>query len=341
MKEGKLKVAVIGLGRMGQIHFRHLLYLTPNVLLVAVADAFYDKEEFQSQYPLLTFSNDAEEIIKSPEIDTVVICTPTSTHANLIRKAIEHRKNIFCEKPLDLSLSVTMEVIKMAKDSGIQLMFGFNRRFDTDFIQLKKTVVSGSIGDPQIIKITNRDPGLPPVGFIKNSGGMFMDFTIHDFDMARYIMGKEVIEIFARGLVFIDDAVGEAGDIDTSLVTMIFDDGSYAMIDNSRKAVYGYDQRIEIFGSLGMAEVENNLYNQNVIYDVYGIHQSLPLASFSERYKASYLSEMKLFVDAVIGHRELPVSGEDMIAATALAYAANKSMKENRVVKLSEILQKE
>ena len=337
MMNKKINIALIGLGRMGKIHFRHLLQSLPGVSLVAVSDALYNKIDFEKEYPGIFFSNNAEEVINHAEVEAVVICTPTSTHAMLVEKVILQGKHIFCEKPLDLSLAITIDVLQKAKEAGIKLMFGFNRRFDPDFMQTKKSVREGKIGNPQIIKITNRDPGLPSLEFIKTSGGMFMDFTIHDFDMVRYIMDKEVTEVFARGLVFIDEAVGLAGDIDTALITLTFEDGTYAVIDNSRKAVYGYDQRLEVFGDGGMIQVENNLYNRNVVYDENGIHQALPLNSFSERYIGSYLKEMELFIEAVVNNKELPVGSKDMIAATALAYAAKKSVEEKRVVRLSEI----
>ncbi len=337
MTNKKMNIALIGLGRMGKIHFRHLLQSIPGVSLIAVSDALYNKDDFEKKYPGIFFSNNAEDVIGHEGVDAVVICTPTSTHAKLVEKAIVQGKHIFCEKPLDLSLAITVDVLQKAKDAGIKLMLGFNRRFDPDFMQTKKSVKEGKIGDPQIIKITNRDPGLPSVEFIKTSGGMFMDFSIHDFDMVRYIMDKEVTEVFARGLVFIDEEVGKAGDIDTALITLTFEDGTYAVIDNSRKAVYGYDQRLEIFGDGGMIQVENNLYNRNVVYDENGIHHALPLNSFTERYTNSYLKEMELFIDSLINDNELPVCSNDMIAATAIAYAAKKSMEEKRVVKLCEI----
>lgn len=337
MLDKKINIALIGLGRMGKIHFNHLLQSISGVSVVAVSDALYQNADFEKEYPGIFFSNNADDVIGFEGVDVVVICTPTSTHATLVEKAITQGKHIFCEKPLDLSLSITVDVLQKAKDAGIKLMLGFNRRFDPDFIQTKKSVKDGKIGNPQIIKITNRDPGLPSVEFIKTSGGMFMDFSIHDFDMVRYIMDKEVMEVFARGLVFIDEEVGKAGDIDTALITLTFEDGTYAVIDNSRKAVYGYDQRLEVFGSEGMILVENNLYNHNVLYDKNGIHHALPLSSFTERYIKSYLKEMELFIDAVVNNKELLVSSKDMIAATAIAYAAKKSMEEERVVRLSEI----
>ena len=337
MTAKKINVALIGLGRMGKIHFRHLRQAIPGVSVVAVSDAMQKKEAFEKEFGNIFFTNNADEAINHPGVDAVVICTPASSHAELVDKAISKKKNIFCEKPLDLSLEKTDSLLKKAKEAGIKLMLGFNRRFDPEFAQAKKMTGEGKIGNPQIIKITNRDPGIPPVEFIKTSGGMFMDFSIHDFDMIRYIMNKKVTEIFAKGLVFMDPAVGEAGDIDTALISVTFEDGTYAVIDNSRKAIYGYDQRMEIFGDGGMIQVENNLYHRNIVSDEKGIHHALPLNNFTERYTNSYLKEMEFFIDALVNNKELPVTGEDMLIATIMAYAAKKSMEEGRPVKLTEI----
>ncbi len=216
-------------------------------------------------------------------------------------------------------------------------MLGFNRRFDPDFMEARKSVSEKRIGNVQIVKITSRDPGLPPIDYIKNSGGLFMDMAIHDFDMARYIMNKKVVEVFSKGLVLVDKEVGSAGDVDTALTTLIFEDGTYAVIDNSRKAAYGYDQRLEIFGDEGMIQVNNNHHNTNVISDAKGIHHALPLDFFMDRYARSYLKEMELFIDALVNDKEMPVSGEDGLEATLIAIAAKTSMQKGRQVKISEI----
>jgi len=334
----KVNVAVIGLGRMGKIHLRNLVQSIQNAKLVMVADAIYPAEEFKKEYPDLHLTKDAVEAISSNEVDAVVISTPTSSHAALVEQCISYHKHVFCEKPLDLSLAVTKELLQKAEASGVSLMIGFNRRFDPDFMQARKSVSEGKIGNPQIIKITNRDPSLPLIEFVKTSGGMFMDFTIHDFDMVRYMMGKEVTEVYAKGLVFFDKAIADAGDVDTALTTLTFEDGTYAVLDNSRKAVYGYDQRMEIFGDKGMIQVENNLNNRNILYNEEGIHHALPLNSFTERYMQSYRKEMELFIDSLINNTPVPIKNEDVIMATAIAYAAKKSMDEQRPVKLSEEL---
>lgn len=332
MPQQPIRIALIGLGRMGRIHLSHLMHHIPAVIVSAVADSFYPEENFRSEFGNFLFSANPLDVINNPDIDAVVICTPTSTHAALVAAAIDAGKHIFCEKPLDLSLEITEDLLKKAEAANIKLMLGFNRRFDPDFLQAKQSVAAGKIGRLQIIKITNRDPAIPPIEFIKTSGGMFMDFSIHDFDMARYIMNKKVVEVFAKGLVFMDEAVGVAGDIDTALITLTFEDETYGVIDNSRKAVYGYDQRIEIFGDNGMIQVDNNLYNRNTIFDATGIHQALPLNSFSERYKQSYLKEMQVFIDSLWNGNALPIQATDIIAATQIAYAAQASLHHKKPV---------
>lgn len=333
----KINIAILGIGRIGKIHLRNMISYFPEVNVVAVADTNFSPEEFKKQYKEIFFSSDPSEVISNSQVEAVVICTPTSSHAELIEKSLEAGKHIFCEKPVDLSLQRTAVLVKKAKASGLHLMLGFNRRFDPDFLQARKGIQAGKIGDIQIVKITSRDPGLPPIDYIKNSGGLFMDMAIHDFDMARYLMGKEVKEVYAQGLVLIDNEVANAGDIDTALTTLVFEDGTYAVIDNSRKAVYGYDQRIEVFGNNGMIEVKNNLHNTNIIYDADGIHQALPLDFFMDRYANSYLNEMRHFIDVLNNKTVLNVTGEDGLKATIIAVAAKKSVAEKRPVAISEI----
>ena len=333
----QVNIALLGMGRIGKIHFNNITQHFPTAKITAVSDLQDDITLFQQQHNDIFFSNDAQEVIERPDVDAVLICTPTSSHADLIESAIKWGKHIFCEKPMDLSLERTASLSQMAEDAGVKLMLGFNRRFDPDFLAARKAVRDGKIGEVQIVKITSRDPGLPPLDYIKNSGGLFMDMAIHDFDMARYIMDKEVVEVFAKGLVLVDKKVGEAGDVDTALTTLIFADGTYAVIDNSRKAIYGYDQRLEIFGTGGMIQVENNLHNRNVLYDGNGIHHSLPLDFFMDRYTKSYLKEMELFIDALANDKPMPAGGKDGLEATLIAFAAKLSMEIGRAVKLSEV----
>lgn len=333
----KLSLVLIGMGRIGRIHLNNILRQFPTVEIAGVADRDYSAEEFTKQYGAIPFSRDAEELIAQPGVDAVLICTPTSSHAAMIRLALKHGKHIFCEKPVDLSLETTKELVDQVQAAGIKMMLGFNRRFDPDFLHARRQLTDGRIGEVQIVKITSRDPGLPPIDYIKNSGGLFMDMVIHDFDMARYLMGKEVREVYAQGRVLVDPKVGEAGDIDTALTTLIFEDDSYAVIDNSREAIYGYDQRLEIFGNKGMLQVENNLHNKSIIYDQTGIHHSQPLDFFMDRYAASYLNEMKFFIDALQKDQPIPVSGKDGLEAVVIATAAKWSVEKKRPVSIAEV----
>jgi len=333
----KVNIAIFGVGRIGKIHLKNLLRF-PGVTVVAVADTHYPAEEFKKEFKDVFFSSNPDEVLAMPEVEAVLICTPTSSHAPMIELALKSGKHIFCEKPVDLSLERTKALVDMANQSSVKLMLGFNRRFDPDFLQARRSIQAGRVGDIQIIKITSRDPGLPPLDYIKNSGGLFMDMAIHDFDMARYMMGKEVKEVYSRGLVLVDKQVGEVGDVDTALTTLIFEDDTYAVIDNSRKAIYGYDQRLEVFGNKGMIQVDNNQHNRNVISDADGIHHSLPLDFFMDRYAASYLNEIQFFIDALSKNEPIPVGGNDGLKATIIAVAAKKSVLEGRPVAISEII---
>jgi myo-inositol 2-dehydrogenase/D-chiro-inositol 1-dehydrogenase len=332
----KVNIAIFGVGRIGKIHLKNLLRFQ-GVSVVAVADTHFPAEEFKKEFKDVFFSSNPDEVLAMPEVEAVLICTPTSSHAPMIELALKSGKHIFCEKPVDLSLERTKALVDMANQSSVKLMLGFNRRFDPDFLQARRSIQAGRIGDIQIIKITSRDPGLPPLDYIKNSGGLFMDMAIHDFDMARYMMGKEVKEVYSRGLVLVDKQVGEVGDVDTALTTLIFEDDTYAVIDNSRKAIYGYDQRLEVFGNKGMIQVDNNQHNRNIISDADGIHHSLPLDFFMDRYAASYLNEIKFFIDALSKNEPIPVGGNDGLKATIIAVAAKKSVLEGRPVAISEI----
>lgn len=330
-------IGLLGLGRIGKIHFKNIMHYFENVRMAAVADPLFDKAMFEKNYGNIFFSKQEEDVINHPEVDALLICSPTSAHAKSLQLALASGKHIFCEKPMDLSLETTTELAELAARTGVKLMMGFNRRFDPDFMKARETVAAGKIGKVQIVKITSRDPGLPPIDYIRNSGGLFMDMAIHDFDMARYMMNKKVVEVFAKGLVMVDEAVGEAGDIDTALTTLTFEDGTYAVIDNSRKAVYGYDQRIEIFGSGGMVQVENNQHNRNILFNETGIHSALPLDFFMDRYAESYAREMELFIDSLVHDKEVPVGAADALEATRIAVAARMSMDEGRPVKIEEV----
>jgi len=334
----KINVAVAGLGRIGKIHLKNLCRNFPEIEVVAVMDVFDESKVIADEFNIPVFVKDFDELLAVPGVDAVVICSPTDTHADYVVKAAQAGKQIFCEKPLDLSLDRVKEVLEIIEESGVKLMLGFNRRFDPEFKKIRQLVANDAIGDPQIIKITSRDPGPPPVSYIKVSGGMFLDMTIHDFDMARYISGKQVKEVYAKGAVMVDPEIGKAGDIDTAIITLTFEDETMAVIDNCRKAVYGYDQRLEVFGSKGMVQAENNFPNNHKLYTSSCISGDLPLHFFLERYDASYNQEIREFIDALVTGGKMPVDGNDGLQSIAIGLAAKKSVAEGRPVKISEIL---
>lgn len=333
-----IKVAVAGLGRIGKIHLNNLCRNVVGVEVVAVMDVLEESAELARQYGIERFVNSFDDLISLKEVEAVVICSPTDLHANHVMKAARAGKDIFCEKPLDLSLEKVKEVLKVVEECGVKLMLGFNRRFDPDFEKIRNLVIQGSVGDPQIIKITSRDPGPPPLSYIKVSGGMFLDMTIHDFDMARYISGKEVKEVYTAAAVKVDPGIGEAGDYDTAVITLIFEDDTLAVIDNSREAVYGYDQRLEVFGNGGMAQADNKFPNNHRLFKKEGVSGDLPLHFFLERYQESYVKEMQQFIEALRTGSEMPVGTKDGWMSIVIALAATKSAKEKRPVKITEII---
>ncbi|TKJ37852.1 MAG: inositol 2-dehydrogenase [Planctomycetes bacterium B3_Pla] len=333
-----IKLAIAGLGRIGKIHLKNLCRNFPEVDVVGVMDVLDESKNIADEFNVNYFVKTIHELIALPDLDGIVICSPTDTHADYVEKAAKAGKHIFCEKPLDLSLDRVQEITAIVEQAGVGLMLGFNRRFDPEFKKVRELVVNGSIGEPQIVKITSRDPGPPPVEYVKVSGGIFLDMTIHDFDMARYISGKQVKEVYAKGAVMVDPEIGKAGDIDTASIILTFEDDTMAIIDNCRRAVYGYDQRLEVFGSKGMAQAENNFPDNHKLYTESGVSGALPLHFFLERYAASYNQEMKEFIDALVSGGKMPVDGNDGLMSIAIGLAAKKSVKENRPVRISEII---
>ena len=332
-----INVAVAGLGRIGKIHLKNLVRNFSEIKVLAVMDVVDESMAIAEEYNIPVFVKTFDELLAVPDLDALVICSPTDTHADYVVKAAQAGKHIFCEKPLDLNLERVKEVLGIVKEEGVSLMLGFNRRFDPEFRKIRELVENGSVGDLRIMRITSRDPGPPPLSYIKTSGGMFLDMTIHDFDMARYLSLSEVEEVYTQGAVLIDPAIGEAGDVDTAITTLRFANGALGVIDNSRQAVYGYDQRVEVFGSKGYVEVKNDFPNSARLSTAEGVISEKPFYFFLERYTASYIEELKSFVDAVINDKEPPVTGSDGLQPVLIGMAALQSLKENRPVKIKEI----
>ncbi len=335
----KIRVAVIGAGRIGKIHIENLVNKIPEAEVVCVADIQVDKtEEWAKKIGVERVISDPTEAIQDPNIDAVVICSPTNTHADLIIKAAKAGKDIFCEKPIDRDLSRIETALEEVKDAGVKFQVGFNRRFDHNFRKIRLLVKDGEIGDVHIVNITSRDPNPPSIEYVKSSGGIFVDMTIHDFDMARYLTGSEVIKVYAVGNVLVDPKIGEVGDYDTIIATLEFENGAICTIDNSRKAVYGYDQRVEVFGSKGSAIAYNDRPTNVVVSTQDAVYMDKPLYFFLERYKESFVQEMQDFIDCLKNNEEPLVTGKDGFQAMAIAVAATKSAKEKRPVRLEEIL---
>jgi myo-inositol 2-dehydrogenase/D-chiro-inositol 1-dehydrogenase len=332
-------VGLIGAGRIGKIHIENLLQKISEVKLKIVADIKIDDTmrnwALDKGVPRLT--NDPNEIFTDPEIEIVLICSPTNTHAKFIQKAAKVKKHIFCEKPIDMDIKRIQDTLSIVKEKGVKLMVGFNRRFDRNFLRCYESVSTGQIGEPQIVKITSRDPTPPPIDYIKASGGIFFDMTIHDWDMARYQVRSEVKEVYATGAVLIDNEIGNVGDIDTAVAVLKFENGAFGIIDNTRQAVYGYDQRVEVFGSKGCVIADNEATNTVRIYTSECTNIDKIPYFFMDRYMESYLTELKYFFRCLRENVEPKPNGEDGLQNVLIALAAQKSYKENRPVKISEV----
>jgi myo-inositol 2-dehydrogenase/D-chiro-inositol 1-dehydrogenase len=333
-----MKVAVIGAGRIGKLHAENLVFRIPETHVVAIADVnLAAAQETAARLNIPHVSSNYRDVLARPEVDAVVICSATDTHTEIIIEAAKAGKQIFCEKPIDLSLAKIDRALEAVEKAGVKLQIGFNRRFDPNFQRVRQAVVAGEIGQPHRLHIVSRDPSPPPISYVRVSGGMFVDMTIHDFDMARFLIGSEVEEIYTLAGVMVDPAIGAAGDFDTALVVMKFANGVIGSIDNSRKAVYGYDQRVEVFGSEGQIAVGNNYPNSAEISTATTVRRDLPLNFFIERYTASYVAEMRAFVDAIVNNQPVSVTGLDGRVPVVMGLAARKSHDEHRPVHLSEI----
>lgn len=334
-----ITVGVVGAGRIGKMHAENIKNFFPGVRVKTVVEANLTPEisAWGAGLGFETVTGDPAALFGDPEIDAVLICSSTDTHADLVIDAARAGKHIFCEKPVDLTLEKVVAALAAVRKAGVKLQVGFNRRFDHNFARARQHVAAGAIGTPHLVKIASRDPAPPPVSYIAVSGGIFLDMMIHDFDMARFQAGSEVVEVYASGAVLVDEAIGKAGDVDTAVVTLRFANGAIGVIDNSRKAVYGYDQRLEVFGSKGSVVAENDLPNTVKVLTETEVTTDKPLYFFLERYRDSYLNELGAFFAAVAGEAEVPVTGEDGLRDLVVAMAARTSLREGRPVAISEI----
>jgi myo-inositol 2-dehydrogenase / D-chiro-inositol 1-dehydrogenase len=338
MKRKQIQVALIGAGRIGKLHGDNILAQLTEVKLAAVASVPIEAAtEWAALRGITRVTENYQELLEDPDIDAVLICSSTDTHAEIIIDAAKAGKHIFCEKPIAASVPRIVEALNAVEEAGVKLQVGFNRRFDPHFAKARELVRAGKIGELHLLHITSRDPEPPPIEYLGVSGGMFMDMTIHDFDMARFLSDSDVEEVYAAGAVLVDPAIGEAGDIDTAVIQMKFANGAIGTIDNSRKAAYGYDQRIEVFGSKGKVSVDNVPESNAVLSSSESVISEKPQYFFLERYQQSFVRELQAFFEAVSENRPTPVTGQDGLEPVLIALAANLSMKENRPVKLDEI----
>ena len=335
-----LKIGIIGAGRIGKVHLESISYHVKNATVTAMADPFMNEEteKLIRSYGVSKVTKDYKDTLNDKDIDAVLVCSSTDTHAAISIEAINAGKHVFCEKPVDHSIEKIQAVADALKEHpNIKFQVGFNRRFDHNFAAIRKAYDDGKIGEAHILKITSRDPEPPNPAYIKVSGGIFLDMTIHDFDMACFLTDSDVEELYVNSAVLVDPAIGEQGDVDTAIITMKMANGALAVIDNSRKAVYGYDQRAELFGSKGMVATSNDTVSSAVISNADGVTGEKPLFFFLERYMGSFSEEMRQFTEAVINDTEVPVGIHAGLQSVKIGLAARKSVEEHRPVKISEI----
>ncbi|EJD4776472.1 D-chiro-inositol-2-dehydrogenase IolG2 [Salmonella enterica subsp. enterica serovar Braenderup] len=333
----KLRCGVIGLGRVGKMHVENM-YLLPQLDIICAADYFIEEmSDWLYSVNITSGYKNYQELLQRDDIEAVFIFTSTDMHEEIVTAAAQAWKHIFCEKPLSMNEDeqASMAVLRKVKEKGVTLQVAFNRRFDPQFHEVFELVRSGKIGRPQMIKITSRDPDLLPHDLIKRIGGLIFDFTMHDFDMARFMMQDEVSEVYVKGNTLIDPSLKNIDDVDTLAVMLTFRNGGYALIDNSRRAVYGYDQRVEVFGSEGMAYADNVSESTVKVFNSQHCIMKNPLPDFTVRYREAYRTEILHFIDSVLHHTPVVCTGEDALLAQRIAIAAQQSLKSGLPVKIT------
>jgi myo-inositol 2-dehydrogenase/D-chiro-inositol 1-dehydrogenase len=332
-----LRIGVIGVGRIGRMHAELLARRVPGAAVTRVHDVREGSALDVAETLGVAAAAEVDELLGAGDVDAVAICSSTDSHADLIVAAAQAGKAIFCEKPVSLDLVEVDRALAAVDAAGVPFQIGFNRRFDPAHAAVAAAVADGEVGEPQLVRISSRDPAPPPLEYIRRSGGIFLDMTIHDFDMARFVTGSEVVEVYARGAVRIDPEIGDAGDVDTAVVILEHANGCLTTIDNSRQAVYGYDQRVEVFGSAGMAASENPLADSAIVRSETGTRAATLPYFYLDRYIPSYLREWEAFVRAVSAGATPPVTGPDARAPLVIGMAAWRSLREGRSVRIEEV----
>lgn len=329
-----VRLGLLGAGRIGKVHAAAIAAV-PGARLVAVADAVTEAARALAAVSGAEM-READAIMAADDIDAVLITTPTDLHAAMIEQAARAGKAIFCEKPIDLDVARVRACLAVVAEAGVPLMVGFNRRFDPNFVEVRRRIDAGMIGKVEMVSITSRDPGPPPADYIRRSGGLFRDMTIHDFDMARFLLGEEVVSVFASASVLVDPVIGDLGDYDSAALVLTTRSGRIAQISNTRRAVYGYDQRVEVLGEQGLVSAENLRATTVELADASGYHREPLLNFFMTRYTDAYRAEIAAFIAAIASGGPVTPSGEDGLKALLLAEAAMRSVREQRVVTIED-----
>ena len=333
-----VKIGIIGAGRIGKVHAKAASNLNGAKIIWLADPIAPDLEETAKSMEIEKTSKNYKDILNDKEVDAIFICTPTDTHYTISMEALNFGKHVFCEKPVDLELVRVKDVKDLVAKTGKKYMVGFNRRFDHNFMTIKENIDKGLIGKLELIQITSRDPEPPPISYVKVSGGLFCDMMIHDFDMVRYLSSSNPKSVTAIGDALVNPKIKtEGNDIDTAIVSIELENGALAVITNSRRASYGYDQRAEVHGELGALSCSNDTSNTLVISSKDGIIHEKPLYFFLERYLNAYKKEIEIFVDSIINNKETPVTIEEAYQSLLLAKAAQKSLIENRKVYINEL----
>ncbi len=333
----KMVVGILGAGRIGKLHATNISRM-PNVELKRIVDPFADEamNTWAKSVGIAEVSKNPDDIFSDPEINAVIICSSTDTHADFIIAAAQAGKHVFCEKPIDLNIEKIKTALAEVEKAGVKLQVGFVRRFDHNHARVQELVATGKVGTPHIIKVTSRDPERPPLAYVKVSGGIFMDMMIHDFDMARFLAGSDVEEVYAVGKVLVDESFAECNDVDTAIVTLKFANGAIGVIDNSRETLYGYDQRTEVFGNKGCAIAANDTPSTTILINPDGISGDRPVWFFLERYNDAFIKEVAGFFDCIRNDSEPVVTGFDGLRAVQIAMAAQRSLESGKAVQISE-----
>jgi len=335
--EPRVGIGVLGTGRIGRMHAELIAERVHGARLAAVYDADAGAAGEVAGRLRVPATPSADALFELDGVEAVAVCTSTDTHVDLVVAAAAHGKPVFCEKPVSQDLAEIDRALDAVARAGVLFQVGFNRRFDPAHASVREAVASGAVGDVHLVRISSRDPAPPPLAYARTSGGLFLDMTIHDFDMARFVTGSEVVEVYARGAVRITPELAEFGDVDTAVVTLLHECGALTVIDNSRQAVYGYDQRVEAFGAKGVAASDNPLAHTGVIRTADGMRGPTLPYFFLERYIPSYVAQWQAFVSAIRGGLPSPVDGADGRAPLAIGLAANRSLREGRPVAVAEI----